>query len=186
MRLDRRRGTSLIELLTAMVIMAALLAIALPKLRATRYQANAGAIQLTLALEQAQRVAVSKQMQVLVRIDSAGHRVQLVEDRDANTAISAGERARWLPLDDPTRFVSPPKRVGGEPAAGAVVAARLDTVATLPTIIFRRDGSASTTTELYLVAAGREVDYRAVLLPRATAHAEWYRYGNGSWLKGAP
>lgn len=186
MRLGHRRGTSFLELVTVLAIVGVLIGIALPRLRTGRYQADAGAIQLTLALEQAQRVAVSKQLPVLVRIDSANHRVQLVEDRDGNGAITAGERSRWVPLDDPARFVSPPLRVGGEEADGAVVATRLDSVGALPTIVFRRDGSASATTELYLMALGKTADYRAVLLPRATAHAEWYRYGNGTWRRGTP
>ncbi len=186
MRRGRRGGTSLFELLTVMAILGVLMAIALPRIRAGRYQADAGAIQLALALEQAQRGAISKQMPVLVRIDSANHRVQLVEDGNGDRAVTAGERARWVPLDDPARFVSPPLRVGGEAAEGAVVATRLDSVGALPTIVFRRDGSASVTAELYLIARGKGEDYRAVVLPRATARAEWYRYGNGTWLRGTP
>ena len=186
MRLAMRSGASFLELVTVMAMMGVLMAIALPRVRATRYQADTGAIQLTLALEQAQRVAVSKQLPVLVRIDSAGHRVQLVEDRDANGAITAGERTHWVPLDDPARFASPPVRVGGEDAEGAVVATQLDSVGALPTLVFRRDGSASAATELYLRAEGKAADYRAVVVPRATARAEWYRYGDGAWVRGAP
>jgi type II secretory pathway pseudopilin PulG len=186
MRLAMRSGASFLELVTVLTMMGVILAIAAPRMRVVPRQADAAAIQLTLALEEAQRTALAKQQQVLALLDSGGGRVRLIEDRDGDGGLTAGERARWIPLGEQVRFEDPPVRVDGTAATGAIVGTGFDTVTALPAIHFRRDGSASVAAEFYLTVTGKTVEHRAVVLPRATAHAEWYRYGDGAWKRGAP
>lgn len=186
MRRAIRSGASFLELVTVLTMMGVILAIAAPRMRVVPRQADAAAIQLTLALEEAQRTALAKQLQVLALIDSAGRRVRLIEDRDGNGDLTAGERARWIPLGEQARFEDPPVRLDGSAAGGTIVGTGFDTIATLPAIHFRRDGSASVAAEFYVALAGKTTEHRAVVLPRATARAEWYRYGDGAWKRGSP
>jgi hypothetical protein len=50
----------------------------------------------------------------------------------------------------------------------------------MPSVIFRRNGAASTDVDVY-VAAARGSDYRAVSVVQATGRTDWFRYVNSAW-----
>lgn len=185
MQYRARVGMSLVEIVIAMVVLSLLMAIAAPRLRQGRADADIAVTQVAMAIEQAQRIALTRQTAVLVSIDSAGRRVRVAEDVNGNAGIDPGERTRWYPLEGRATFVAPPARVTGERVEGAISGAGLDTIGGLPSLTLRRDGSASVALEAYLSGPGTPPDRRALLVPKATARAEWYRWDGTAWKRGA-
>jgi hypothetical protein len=54
----------------------------------------------------------------------------------------------------------------------------------MPSVVFRRDGAASTELDIYLASKrARSNDYRGVHLVRATSRTEWFRYIDGKWKR---
>ncbi|HEY2896107.1 MAG TPA: hypothetical protein VGJ12_03150, partial [Gemmatimonadaceae bacterium] len=60
------------------------------------------------------------------------------------------------------------------------------TVDGMPTIVFRRDGTASSDLEVYL-ASSKELadDWRAIQVVQSTGRTDWYRYLNNLWKVGS-
>jgi len=67
----------------------------------------------------------------------------------------------------------------------SLTAAKFKTVNNLPAIAFHRDGSASTTLDIYLATLGKGTDvvYRAIRLYQATARTDWYKYNGTTWVR---
>ena len=93
-----RYGFSMIELLSVIVIMGLLTAIALPKANISSYQANAGAQVVSSALSYAQRQAISRQADTRVAFDVPNNRLRIHEDRNNDNVIDAGERVTFANL----------------------------------------------------------------------------------------
>ena len=58
--------------------------------------------------------------------------------------------------------------------------------ASMPTVVFRRDGAASTDLEVYL-ASSKELpnDWRAIQVVQSTGRTDWFRYLAGLWTAGS-
>lgn len=184
----RRRAFTIIELIVVMAMLAILAAMGLPRLRTTGYKADAAA-QLTRSLLQAaQRDAITRQSNVIVSIDTAFQRVRVVQDGNNNDAIDAGERVQWRRLEEGTRFAAPTMgRVGGAALAVPYAGTALRTVSALPSIVFRRDGSASSDAEFYLtLRTAVPNEYRAIVVAPATGRVDIYRYGGTAWVRATP
>lgn len=180
----RPGGFTLLELVIVLAIIGIIAAFAAPRVNFTQYRMDAGVRLLATTLQRAQRLAITRQYDVIVSFDVAGRRMRLLEDADNDGAISAGDRQEWKSLEDGVQFATPSGGLTG-PAGDAVVGANLRTVAGMPTLIFRRDGSASTDLEVY-VSAGRtnQNDFRAVSVVEATGRTQWFRYIGGQWKPG--
>jgi hypothetical protein len=55
----------------------------------------------------------------------------------------------------------------------------------LPTIIFRRDGAASTDLQVYITSTRPDPrDFKALSVTRSTGHLDFYAYRAGAWVRG--
>lgn len=179
-----RRGFSLIEMMTALAIMAVISMIAIPKLNTRRFKQDSAARVVRSTLQIAGRLAVAKQFDILVSFDLSRNMIRLVEDKDNNGVLDAGERVTWRALEDEAVFELPATGLSGTPS-GAVSGNNLATIDNMPSLIFRRNGAASSDLEIYIGAGtGRKQDLRAVTVLQSTGRADWFRYAANGWMEG--
>jgi prepilin-type N-terminal cleavage/methylation domain-containing protein len=178
-----RDGFSMIEVLSVIVIIGLLTALALPKVSLASYQANGAAQVVSSALSYAQRQAISRQADTRVGFDLASNRLRIHEDRNNDNIIDADERVTFANLPEGVTFgrgTAAARAMGGE----VVTFTRAQGV--LPVVIFRRDGTASEDGGVYLstiagLSVDRTADVRAVEISRATGRATWFSYATGAW-----
>jgi len=89
--LRSRQGFTLIEILTALVIMAIIAALAIPRLNLDGYKVSSAVRGVSAGLTYAQRLAVSLQSDVRVSFDSTQRRLRVHEDVDNDGVIDPGE-----------------------------------------------------------------------------------------------
>lgn len=182
MRIQRRPGFTLLEIMIVVSLMAIVSAMALPRLRISGFRADAGMRTVQAALQQAQRSAVLRQTDVLVSFDTAGNRVRVVFDANGNHSYDTGEEIHWRPLEDGARFGTPPSGVqtsGGAPVVGGALVTRDN----YPTVIYHRDGALSSELELFLRSASPDVrDFRALHVRQSTGRVQLYQYNGSAWL----
>ena len=184
-RASRRRGFSAVELLIVCAIVGIFATLAYPRVNFTQFQADSGARTVRVSLQNAERLAVTRQYDVVVSFDVPNRRIRIVEDGNNNDIVDAGERVTYAALEDGVHFKNPPIGLSG-PVPSAVIGSNLKTVDGMPTIVFRRDGAASSDLEVYL-ASSKELpnDWRAVQVVQSTGRTDWYRYLNNLWKAGS-
>ena len=181
-----RRGFSLVEALTVIVIIGLMTGIAIPRSRLTTYRASSGAQVVATTLIYAQRQAISRQADTRVAFDVANNELRIHEDADNDNVIDANERVTMTALPDGVTFgrgAAPARPMGG------AVVNFTRTQGILPIVIFHRDGSASENGGVYVttidgLSVGRTADVRAVEVSRATGRAAWFSYATGAWKEG--
>jgi hypothetical protein len=121
---------------------------------------------------------------VIVSFDTDNNKVRTVEEANNNGSINSGERVTWVNLESGAHFAIPPAGVWGS-VSGAVVGSGLGTVSGLPSVIFRRDGAASSDVEIYITSkrAGAN-DFRGITVVQATGRTDWYKLIASKWLAG--
>jgi prepilin-type N-terminal cleavage/methylation domain-containing protein len=181
----RRRGFSAIELLIVCAIVGIFATLAYPRVNFTQFQVDSGARTVRVALQNAERLAVTRQYDVVVSFDVANRRLRILEDGNNNDVVDNGERVTYAALEDGVHFKTPPSGLSG-PVSNAVIGSNLKTVDGMPTIVFRRDGAASTDLEVYL-ASSKELanDWRAIQVVQSTGRTDWYRYMKNLWKAGS-
>jgi prepilin-type N-terminal cleavage/methylation domain-containing protein len=181
----RRRGFSAVELLIVCAIVGIFATLAYPRVNFTQFQVDSGARTVRVALQNAERLAVTRQYDVVVSFDVTNKRLRILEDGNNNDAVDNGERVTYAALEDGVHFKTPPAGLSG-PVSSAVIGSNLKTVDGMPTIVFRRDGAASTDLEVYL-ASSKELanDWRAIQVVQSTGRTDWYRYLNNLWKAGS-
>jgi prepilin-type N-terminal cleavage/methylation domain-containing protein len=181
----RRSGFSAVELLIVCAIVGIFATLAYPRVNFTQFQVDSGARTVRVALQNAERLAVTRQYDVVVSFDVTNKRLRILEDGNNNDAVDNGERVTYSALEDGVHFKTPPAGLSG-PVTGAVIGSNLKTVDGMPTIVFRRDGAASTDLEVYLVSSKEKVsDWRAIQVVQSTGRTDWYRYLNNLWKAGS-
>lgn len=169
-----RRGFSLVELIVVLVIMGVVAGLAIPRLNLAGYRVDAFAQQVRSALQLAQRTSITRQYDVIVSIDTVRNQIGIAEDRDNSGTITGGESRVWRAggSNEGNTFSAPPKGIGGDAVRTAVVGSAIKKIEGMPSIIFHRDGSASTDAELYIQNTSRgRPQYRAIVLTRSTGRA---------------
>jgi prepilin-type N-terminal cleavage/methylation domain-containing protein len=177
----RRRGFSAIELLLVCAIVGIFATLAYPRVNFTEFQVDSGARTVRVALQNAERLAVTRRYDVVVSFDQINRRLRILEDGNNNDAVDNGERVTYVPLEDGVHFKTPPAGLSG-PVSTAVSGSNLKTIDGMPSVAFRRDGAASTDLEVYL-ASSKELpnDWRAIQVVQSTGRTNWFRYLSGLW-----
>jgi prepilin-type N-terminal cleavage/methylation domain-containing protein len=184
----RRRGFSLIELMFVLVIMGVVAAVALPRLTLNASRVDAMAQQVRSVLQTAQRTALTRQFDVIVSFDTAAGTIRIVEDSNNTRTIEPSEVRFWRPTGraEGNRFSVPPRGFSTPAATASIVGSQLAQVGNLPSIVFHRDGSASSDAEIYLSNGSKgTVQYRCVTVTRSTGRSDIYRLAgtgaSGTW-----
>lgn len=158
--------------------------LAYPRVDFTQFQMDSGARVVRTTLQNAQRLAVTRQFDVVVSFDLATHRMRVLEDHNNNNAVDAGERVTWRSFDDSVHFATPPAGFDGVAPSSPIAGPNVVDIDGMPSVVFRRDGAASTALDIYLASKrARSKDYRGIHLVRATSRTEWFRYIDGNWKR---
>ncbi len=186
--LASRPGFTLLELVTVVSIVGVLAAVSVPRINANRQKADAATNQVRTLIQRAQRLALTQQHDVFVGVDTLQGRLVVYEDRNNDLVADATDKHTWYKLEQQARFVKPPVRIGGQSATSGFVGGLIrGPGGSIPGVLFRRDGSASWETEIYVgVGAGSRRELRAVRVRRSPGRADWYRYvgGTAPWKEG--
>jgi hypothetical protein len=165
------RGHSFIGLLFVLLTLTVLTAIAAPRMNLTRIRADSMARNVSSVVASAARVARQRRIAVVVRIDSVGRRIGVLQDRNANGVRDEGEVETWLPLDAGSAVADPPRSLAA--------AERPDRELT-----FTAGGRRSDGLLVYLTADGLDPQaWRAVRVLPATAAVELWRYDGTQWSR---
>ncbi|MBX9929477.1 MAG: type II secretion system GspH family protein [Gemmatimonadaceae bacterium] len=181
----RRAAFTVIELVMVVVMIGLLSAVALPRLNNAALRADAGVRLVRTLLSSQQRNSITRQSNVIVSFDLTNSRLRIVEDYNNNDTLNTTDRVQFRALGEGVRFRAPTMgRIGGTASSTALVGTDLRTVSAMSSVIFRRDGSASTDVELYLAnRATVSSDYRAVVINPATGRVDMWRYTGTAWVR---
>lgn len=184
----RQCGFTLPELLVVVTIIGIVVAFAVPRFPIAAIRADAAVRVVRGELQAAQRGAITRQSNIVVAVDTAGHRLRILEDINNDEVASAGERVRMRPLEESVRFRAPGMgRINGATLAAAFVGTNLRTLDGLPSVVFRRDGSASSDIEIYLSSTPNEVNsWRGVIVSPSTGRADAWRRTADDWRRMRP
>lgn len=180
---NRRRGFTTVELAVVIIIVGLMAALVLPKVRVDNSAVDSAARSLQLSMLSAQRDAVARAHNVLVRVDGDQHRVSVVWDQNGNGEVDSGERSRPIMLPEAVRFAPPP---GVPPLDGGPTVVN----GPITTIVLQRNGAADAVHTVYVTSARslagfQPVEARAVRITRATGRPVWYAWTGTEWRRGS-
>ena len=181
---NRKHGFTAIEMLIVLVLISIVVAWGLPQFSIARYRADAAGRLVRGLLETAQRNAITRQSDVIVAFDSAGSRLLVVQDLNNNGQVDAGELAVYRKIAEGAAFVQPTwNGVNGTIPTGGIIGSTMSTVNSMPAVIFRRDGSASSQLEIYVTTRDAvRVEYRAITVIPSTGRTYMYKWNGHVWL----
>jgi prepilin-type N-terminal cleavage/methylation domain-containing protein len=175
---------TLIEMLIVLSILGIIGGVAVTRLNTIAFKMDAAARVAHAAVQQAQRLALTRQFDIIVSFDQNTRRIRIAEDANNDGAIAPDERFRWKALEDSARFDAPPSSVLGG-GAMAIQGQNLRTIDGMPSVTFRRSGSASSDLEVYLGSRrGNPEDFRGVVVTQSTGRVEWFKFVGGQWRPG--
>jgi prepilin-type N-terminal cleavage/methylation domain-containing protein len=180
-RRSSRWAFTVIELMIVLAIIGIIAAFAYPKVNFTQFRVDAAARTVRVSLQNAERLAVTRQYDVVVSFDTANRRIRSLEDNTNNATVDAGEHVIYAQLEDSVHFAVPPAGISGS-AASSIDGSGIKTIAGMPTIIFHRDGAASSEADIYLTSKrASNDDFRCVRVIQSTGRTSWWRYLDGTW-----
>ena len=181
---DRRHAFSIIELLMVVALISIVTAWGLPRLDFNRYRADAAGRLARTLLQTAQRNAITRQSDVIVSFDLATNRLRLVQDYNNNDTLNATDRVEFRALPEGAKFATPNwVGVGGTTPSAPISGSAIRTVSSMPSIIFRRDGSSSSDAELYVTMRDRvKTEYRAVTIVASTGKTNMFKWNGSAWI----
>lgn len=185
--LERRRGRgfTLIELLMVIVLIAIVTAVALPRINLSKFRSDAAGRLVRMVLQSSDRNAITRQSNVIVSFDMTYNRLRVVQDYNNNDTLNTNDLVQFRPLEEGAHFATPTfAGVSGTVPTAAVTGAGLITVSGMQSVVFRRDGSASTAVEIYVTVRDAKPDeYRAILMAANTGKTDLYKYNGSAWIK---
>jgi prepilin-type N-terminal cleavage/methylation domain-containing protein len=184
----RRRGITLIEMVMVVVIVGIMAKIALPRISIDRYRADGAGRLALILLQEAQRNAITRQSNVIVSFDSLLNRFRVVQDYNNNDTINTTDQVQYRKMAEGSMFALPTwtGAVGADGTAptAAFSGAGLSTISGLPTVIFRRDGSASGNVYIFVTTrAAVATEYREIIVTQSTGRADLYKYNGAAWIR---
>ncbi len=180
-----RRGVTLIEMMIVVVLLSLVSAIALPRLNFAQFKSDDSVRAVRTTLQSAERLAITRQFDVIVSFDTVKQRMRICEDQNNNYQVDSGERVTYVPLDKGVKFANPPQGGVAGPTGASVVGTNVMSIGTMPSVVFLRSGSASSYVEVYLTANGNngETEWRGVQVTQSTGRTVWYRWLATLWNK---
>ena len=184
----KRRGLTLIEMVMVVVIIGIMARVALPRFNIDRYRADGAGRLALILLQEAQRNAITRQSNVIVSFDSLYNRFRVVQDYNNNDTINTTDQVQYRKMAEGAMFAKPTwtGAVGqdGTAPTAAFSGSGLTTVSGFPTIIFRRDGSASGSLTIFVTTrANVPTEYREIIVTQSTGRAELYKYNGSAWIR---
>ncbi len=177
-----RAGFTLIETVLVMTIIGIVAAFAMPRWNTAAMHADAAARLVRGTLQVAQRTAVARQYDVIVGFDATRGLVRVTHDRNNNGAIDTGEPTASRSVENRVVLRAGPAALPGMTGTAAVTLSRPRTIGGLPSVIFRRNGAASSDVAVFLRASATDAaNVRAVGVEQATGRTEWFKYLGGAW-----
>jgi prepilin-type N-terminal cleavage/methylation domain-containing protein len=184
----KRRGFTLIEMVMVVVIIGIMMKVALPRININRYRADAAGRLARVLLQEAQRNAITRQSNVIVSFDAVINRFRVVQDYNNNDTINTTDLVQYRNMAEGAVFATPTwtgaTGEDGTVPASAINGSGLQTVSGLTTIIFRRDGSASTDLALFVTTrANVPTEYREIVVTASTGRSDMYKYNGSAWIR---
>ncbi|MCC7053735.1 MAG: type II secretion system protein [Gemmatimonadaceae bacterium] len=180
--MSRRSGFSMIELVTTLIIMGVVALMAVPKIDLSRMRSDAGLRQMMTVFVQAQRTALTKQYNVIVSVDVSTGRLRVVEDKNNSNVFDTGDRSYWVALDQGVKFTTSPAALDG--LSGTTAFAKPKVLDGYPSLIFRRNGAASSDAAFFISARPSDAGAsRAVYVTQSTGRADGYKYSSTGWIR---
>jgi len=134
------RGFTLLEMLLVIVIFGFLVTLVAPRIDLQKFTVDSAMQSAGTTLLVAQRLAVTRQHNIIVAFDTVAEALRILDDANNNAKADPGEHLRVVPLSEHVVFGQ-----GGAPPLGAWAGpiSFTKTFGTLPAVTFHRDGSAS-------------------------------------------
>jgi prepilin-type N-terminal cleavage/methylation domain-containing protein len=183
-RPHRRRGFTLVEMLTVMALLAIIMGIALPNIDVARFRLDGEVQSLALMVNSSQRLAVLRQYDIVLAFDVTANQIRLHHDKDNDGVADSGEDVRFIRLEEEVVF----GRGGAAPlVTGPSTVTFSEAQDGMPALTFRRNGSASETGVIYLTslkasrASGLSHHSRAIEVERATGQVTCMSNKTASW-----
>ncbi len=188
--MDRRMaGFTLVEMIMVVAVIGIVASLAAPRIDYTRFRIDSAVRGVGNRMLMAQRLAVTRQHDVIVRFDVANSVIRVHDDLDNDGAVGNGEHTTALPLSDQVVIglgsSTPLHPVG----AGPITFSKR--VENMPAVTFHRNGSASEYGGIYLTSKRNRNggthprDSRLVVVDRATGRVATYRFDGSEWIRGS-
>jgi prepilin-type N-terminal cleavage/methylation domain-containing protein len=184
----KRRGLTIIEMVMVVVIIGIMAKVALPRIGFDRYRADGAGRLALILLQEAQRNAITRQSNVIVSFDNVINRFRVVQDYNNNDTINTTDLVQYRNMQEGAIFSKPSwsGAVGfdGTAPTASFSGSGLSTVSGLPTVIFRRDGSASGNVTIFVTTrASVPTEYREIVVTASTGRSDLYKFNGSGWIQ---
>jgi hypothetical protein len=111
-----------------------------------------------------------------------------VQDYNNNDTINTTDLVQYRNMAEGAVFAKPAwtgaTGVDGTAPAAAINGAGLKTVSGLTSLIFRRDGSASSDVTLFVTTrASVPTEYREIVVSASTGRSDMYKFNGSAWIR---
>ena len=180
-------GFTLIEAVLVLSLIGIMMAIAMPRIDATRFQVDAGVREVAAAITGYRGQAITKQHDFVLTFDVQGDRINVLFDANNNGETDEGEQQVTVLLAEEVAL-----GLGGAAALnGASEAISFSKRSeNLPALTFHRNGAGSEEGTVYVTAAraariGGWPEYtRALVIERSTGRVHCSSYRTLEWTEG--